>query len=199
MASLCRSLVLTSVAGLIALVAIPSALAKRSGIEASSKRLPVHALKSGTALHTLASGGTSVAVGSAVKTINTDLHDQQLAIQRNTHYLQQRDQLGAKLLQLGQKTPSDPREARMIQQAIARNTAALGQVNRLIALSVQHLNLGLASRQARVNTLAGRLAGIARPNSRLAAYVLSAMQQQQSAMVQLQTVVNKEEASPVGF
>lgn len=195
-----RTFAMALVAGVVAVVAIPAAQAKRSGIEGTSTTHSGAVLTGSKALHAQGTHAASVAgvrVGAAMTIINEKLHDEGLAIARNTRYLQHRDQLAGTLLQLNPMVPRSASEMRRFHQAIQRNTVALNRVNRLISLSHRHLTRTLPRVDHTVNRLIDALAQVAGSNPRVAGFVLFAMKRQQNAMAQLQGILNQEEASAV--
>ncbi len=123
------------------------------------------------------------------------IHDQTLAVERNTHYLEQQTRFSQMLLRLHQKTPQNPRQAAQIEQAIRADQRSLTHVERNILLSRLHLKATLPGKVGRVYYLLYKMAKEAPDNAGVAAFVLFALRHQQTVLEQLIKILNQEQAS----
>jgi hypothetical protein len=169
----CRNAIgLATLAGSVALLLIPAAHAGRND------------------------GGPSAgAVGAAMNETLWLLHEQQLAIQRNTHYLQQRKHFNKMLLGDQPATGDGTQPAGPSAQAVRHNRQALAHVEHNISLSRAHLLAKLPPGVKRVQSLLGALERLGSKDRRIAAFVLFAARRQQSALDQLRDILNQEDAS----
>jgi hypothetical protein len=152
--------------------------------------LPAHAAKG-------SKGGPPVPpqVRSAGEATLYLLHKQDLAIQRNTNYLQKRHQFNQVLMRLHQKVPRNAQQEQQIQGAIRYNSQLLAHVNRNIDLSRLHIESTLPGLVNSVGRLLDAIQRLSPNNPRVSAFVLFASRRQQSALDQLMDILNQENAS----
>jgi hypothetical protein len=125
------------------------------------------------------------------------LHDQELALERNTHYLQEQARLSRMLLQLRQQSPENRHQAARIEHSIRADERSLAHVEQNIALSRRHLEARLGPTVGRVYYLLNRMEGLAPGDPRVTAFVAFATLQQQTILDQLIKILNQEQASDV--
>jgi len=123
------------------------------------------------------------------------IHDQTLAVERNTHYLEQQDRFSQMLLRLNQKTPKNPEQAAQIEQAIRADQRALTHVERNILLARLHLKATLPGKVGRVYYLLYKMGKVAPDNAAVAAFLVFALRHQQTVLDQLIKILNQEQAS----
>jgi hypothetical protein len=123
------------------------------------------------------------------------IHEQTLAVDRNTHYLAQQEKFSQMLLRLHQKTPENPRQAAQIAQAIHTDQRALTHVERNILLARLHLKATLPGKVGRVYYLLYKMGKAAPDNAAVAAFIVFALRQQQTVLDQLMKILNQEQAS----
>jgi hypothetical protein len=197
------SLSLTLLAGTAVFVLLPAAHAGRPENHArASAPATVHARASApAAVHARASAPAaahsrvSVPVAAAGKETLELIHDQTLAVERNTHYLEQRERFSQMLLRLNQKTPENPRQAEQIEQAIRADQRALSQAERNILLSRLHLLATLPGKVGRVYYLLYKMGTVAPEDLRVHAFIVFAARRQQTVLDQLMKILNQEQAS----
>jgi hypothetical protein len=145
--------------------------------------------------------GSALGAPSGVKSAGSEtlqlLHDQTLAVKRNTHYLDERERLSQMLLRLTQKTPQDPRQAKQLERAIRSDTRVLDRVQRNIDLSRLHLLATLPGKVGRVSYLLYKMQTLPPNDRRVAAFVAFTALRQQTVLSQLINILNQEEASAV--
>ena len=171
----CRSARHTFLAGTAVFVLLPAAHAGRSEHSA--------AVRSGT-----------VAAGKQALEL---IHDQTLAVGRNTHYLDRRARFSQMLVQLKQKTPTNPQQAARIEHAINTDQRTATQVERNILLSRAHLLATLPGKVSNVYYLLNRMGEVAPDDLRVAAFIVFATQRQQTVLAQLIRILNEEQASTI--
>jgi hypothetical protein len=125
------------------------------------------------------------------------IHDQTLAVERNTRYLEQRERFSEMLLQLKQKTPTSPQQAAQIDRAIRTDQRALTQAERNILLSRLHLLATLPGKVGRVYYLLYKMGKVGPDDLRVAAFIAFAARRQQSVLDQLIKILNQEQASTI--
>jgi hypothetical protein len=179
MVSLRSSAGLTLLAGAAVFVLMPAAHAGR----------PEH--------HTHAPSSGGGGGGAAHGEVQLLLHDQKLAVERNTRYFAERDRFSRMLLRLHEKTPENPQQAEQIKQTIAADRQGLAAVERTILVSRWHLLTTLAPKVRRVHYLLNRMGKVGPQDRGLAAFVAFALKRQQSVLDQLMTILNEEHASTV--
>jgi len=173
MALIRSSVGLTLLAGTTVFVLLPAAHAGRSEHES---RLP----------------SPVAAAGNNVLEL---IHDQTLAVQRNTHYLGQQDKFSQMLLRLHQKTPQNPQQAAQIEQAIRTDQRALTHVERNILLARLHLKATLPGKVGRVYYLLYKMGKAAPDNAAVGAFIVFAARHQKTVLDQLIKILNQEQAS----
>ena len=141
--------------------------------------------------------GASSRVKAAGKETVQLLHDQTLAVERNTHYLNERDRFNQMLLRLTQKTPKNPRQAEQIQSQTRMDERGLAHVERNIVLSREHLLATLPGKVGRVYYLLNTMESLAPNDRRVAAFVGFAAMRQRTVLAQLIYILNQEQASAV--
>ena len=123
------------------------------------------------------------------------IHDQSLAVERNTHYLEQQRPVQPDV------APAEPEDARESPAGGAdrasdpRRSAALTHVERNILLSRLHLLATLPGKVGRVYYLLYKMGIVAPEDLRVAAFIAFATRRQQSVLDQLIKILNQEQAS----
>jgi hypothetical protein len=135
--------------------------------------------------------------GAANAEVQRLLHDQKLAVERNTRYFAERDRFSRMLLRLHEKTLENPRQAEQLKGAIAADRQGLAAVERTILVSRWHLMTTLAPKVRRVHYLLNRMGKVGPQDRGLSAFVAFALKRQQSVLDQLMKILNEEHASTV--